>query len=377
MHKRLSVICAALALAGFTGAASAVNFPITEQQRSTANQVAQMGVPISDLAPNAPDQYTVKRGDTLWAISGIFLTSPWKWPELWGMNKDQIRNPHLIFPGQVLYLIKKDGRATLSMTAPDGTERLSPRVRAEGLDKAITTIPASVIEPFLAQPLIVERDRLDSAPRILAGRETGRVFFAAGDTAYVRGIKDESISRYQVFRPARPLKDPQTGEVLAYEAYYLGDADLVRSGDPATIKIAKVKEEFGIDDRLLPFASTPSVNFAPRAPERDVNARVASVYSREAITAGSLMVVAINKGRDAGLEPGHTLQVWESGDTVADRTQRAEGFAGKYLGRPQAVKLPDERVGVGMVFRVFDRVSYVLIMSSDRPIRIGDQLRTP
>ncbi len=337
MHKRLSVICAALALAGFSSAASAVNFPITEQQRSTANQVAQKGVPISDLAPNAPDQYTVKRGDTLWGISGVFLKSPWKWPELWGMNKEQIRNPHLIFPGQVLYLIKKDGRATLSMTAPDGTERLSPR----------------------------------------AGRETGRVFFAAGDTAYVRGIKDESISRYQVFRPARPLKDPQTGELLAYEAYYLGDADVVRSGDPATIKIAKVKEEFGIDDRLLPFAASPSINFAPRAPERDVNARVASVYSREAITAGSLMVVAINKGRDAGLEPGHTLQVWETGDTVADRTQRAEGFAGKYLGRPQAVKLPDERIGVGMVFRVFDRVSYVLIMSSDRPIRVGDQLRTP
>ncbi|RZI66341.1 MAG: LysM peptidoglycan-binding domain-containing protein, partial [Variovorax sp.] len=234
----------ALALAGALASAAAVaqNFPITPAQRSTAQQVASRGVPLSELAPNAPDSYTVKSGDTLWAISGVFLKTPWRWPELWGMNIEQVRNPHRIYPGQVLYLEKIDGMARLRMgEAPGGmpteTIRVSPRTRISGLgDPSIPTLPAHVIEPFLNEAIIVGANDLDAAPRIVAAPDT-RVMITRGDRAYVRGRNGSPLietdprrtDTYRVFRNAVALRDPLTSTILGYEAKYLGNAELVRS----------------------------------------------------------------------------------------------------------------------------------------------------
>lgn len=360
--------------------ATAQNFPITGNQRATAEKVAQMGVPISDLAPNAPDSYTVKRGDTLWAISGLFLKSPWKWPELWGMNKAQIRNPHLIFPGQTLFLIKKDGRAMLSLTGPDGSgmTKLSPSVRTEPIERnAIPSIPAGIIEPFLSQPLVVEKDGLNNAARIVSAQENGRVFLGRGDVAYIRGNNTDSAKAFQVFRPARPLKDPESGEILAYEAFYLGTADLTKGGDPATIMVSSSKEEMGIGDRLLPATAAISSSYVPRPPEQPMTARVMSIYNGVE-SAGNNMVITINKGKTDGLEPGHTLALQTTGKTIVDKTSAIpQTTMDRLLNRGEQVKLPDERTGTAIVFRVFERVSYALIMGITRPVSVGDKLTNP
>jgi hypothetical protein len=224
---RLSYTALALALmaAPFLApvAASAAEWPVTPGQRSTAEQVAQAGVPLSELAPNAPDSYTVKRGDTLWAISKVFLKSPWRWPELWGMNLAEIRNPHLIYPGQLLVLEKIDGRARLKLgTAVGGTDvvKLSPSIRGEPIESgAIAAIPMNLIAPFLNDAVVFETDQLAAAPRIVATQE-GHVLLGRGDLAYVKG--DASAARdWQVFRNPHPLVDPDTHEILGYEARFV------------------------------------------------------------------------------------------------------------------------------------------------------------
>ena len=209
---------AALLAAVAAAPAAAQNFPITQQQRSTAQKVAQAGVALSDLAPNAPDTYTVKARDTLWDISSLYLKTPWRWPELWGMNLDEIRNPHLIYPGQVLLLEKGDGRARLRVGQVVGgdTLKLSPKVRSQRNDLgAIPSIPFHLIEPFLNEAVIFSTNELESAPRIVASQE-GRVVMGRGDTAYVRGPLDDSKREYRVFREPKPLLDPTTQELLGY-----------------------------------------------------------------------------------------------------------------------------------------------------------------
>src|SRR5262245_995244 len=198
-------------------AAQESRYPITTDQRKVADQVAQAGVPLSALAPNAPDIYTVKRGDTLWDISNIFLTTPWRWPELWGMNRGDIANPHLIYPGQTLILVRGAERAYLKVAggttqplpgAPGESVKLTPQMRDAGVDKgiAVTSIPNNLIEPFLSQPMVVDASELAKYPRIVATQE-GRYNIGRGDAAYARGVKDDRIENYHMFRPARPLYD--------------------------------------------------------------------------------------------------------------------------------------------------------------------------
>ena len=216
----------------------AQKYPSTDAQRSTAQQVAEKGIPVSELAPNAPDTYVVKRGDTLWDISRMYLKSPWRWPELWGMNLKALPNPHLIFPGQTLYLDKSDGYARLR-TQPTGgsdTVRLSPRTRTDSLASlALPTLKTHLIAPFLVEPLVADAATIEQAPRLVATTDQ-RVLMAAGDRVYARGNPDAPLSTkpgqprsFRVFREAIPLKDPVTGEVLGYEARYLGNAELARS----------------------------------------------------------------------------------------------------------------------------------------------------
>lgn len=378
--KRLPPAVAASFLLVAAGSAFATHYPVTPQQRATAQQVAQAGVPLEDLVPNAPDTYTVKRGDTLWDISKLYLKSPWRWPQLWGMNLEQIRNPHLIFPGQVLVLDKSGGRARLRMAQPGegvATDKLSPRVRSEPAgDTAIASIPLSLIGPFLTDGTVLSSNELDAAPRVVAAPE-GRVLMGKGDRAYVRGELN-GVRDWRVFRQAKPLRDPTTKEILGYEARFVGNAAFVREGGiaatdgqpslpvPATFELQTLKEEVGVGDRLAPVPARDYANFVPHAPAKPLAGQVIQVYG-DGLIAGQYQVVSINRGNADGLERGHVLAVLRDGAQTVDTTGS----------RPEAIKLPDERHGLMMVFRVFDRVSYALVLQVQQPVQAGDRFTQP
>ncbi len=380
LSLRRAVLCAGMVAAATVVAAvpavasaqpATVRYPITEEQRQTAEQVAQLGVPLSALAANAPDTYTVKRGDTLWDISSIFLTSPWRWPELWGMNKEQIANPHLIYPGQMLRLVKSDGRARLELVESQAGDvvRLSPTVRDLGGEReAIPSIPNRVIEPFLSKPAVVSPDELEKYARIVATQDQ-RVYVGVGDPAYARGIADEAVERYHVFRPARPLYDPDDADrrkPIAYEAFYLGVAQMAKGGDVATLRILESKEEIGVGDRLVPFTRLPVVNYVPRRPEQPIDGRIVSIYSGLNET-GTQSIVALNRGTRQGMQVGHVLALLDTGATLLDRTSS----------RREYIKLPDERIGHMFVFRVFDEISYALVLRVTKPVKVGDRFTQP
>ncbi|WP_394778017.1 LysM peptidoglycan-binding domain-containing protein, partial [Undibacterium sp.] len=235
--------------------------------------------------PDAPDKHVVVRGDTLWGISGKFLANPWCWPEVWGMNREEIRNPHWIYPGQIVYFDRVNGRLRLGQVVgggePAGTTRLSPQLRTQGLaGDAIPAIPSNLIEPFLSQPLIIEENDLVNAPRIVATQE-GRVVLAKNDKAYVRGDLKGGTS-FQVFRPGVALKDPETKKVIGFEAVFLGTLKLDRVAKSAdsvdTFTVVNAKEEMTVGDRLVPIPPTPILNYVPHPPEQAVAARVVAVY---------------------------------------------------------------------------------------------------
>ena len=391
------VIGVALAVLTTSAPVWAQNFPVTANQKATATKVAQAGVPLSELAGNAPDSYTIKRGDTLWAISGLFLKSAWRWPELWGMNLADIQNPHLIYPGQRLYLERHDGRATLRtrQTGADdasmATVRLSPRTRIELLtDGALPTLKSHLIEPFLAEPVIVDENGLTRAARIVATQE-GRVLLTRGDRAYARGqgdalLIDEPTQKqkaYRVFRNATPLKDPVTAEILGYEAQYVGKALLAHGEStqasvdkdgkprtdiiPATIDIVAAKEEMRVGDRLLPEPPQQLLSYVPHAPQRPVDARIVSVYGSAVVNAAQNQVVVINLGTRDGIESGHVLAILKDGARLIDKTDEARA----------ELKLPDERNGLLMVFRTFEKLSYALVLDITDGVKVGDRLVNP
>jgi hypothetical protein len=399
---------------GVSLGAQAQNFPISESQKATATRVAQAGVPLSELAPNAPDSYTVKTGDTLWAISGIFLKSPWRWPELWGMNYTEIANPHRIYPGQQLFLEKKNGMATLSTKAPSAdadlaptaTVRVSPRNRYESLSaSALPTLQPHLIEPFLVEPNIVSENELLLAPRIVATQE-GRVLLSRGDRAYVRGPAGAPVVdtgsgpqvSFQVFRNATPLREPTTKVVLGYEAQYVGKATLVRGEEApvaeqggsnrsfldilrgtvadkensalptaASIDIVEAKEEMRVGDRLLPQPTRQLRNFVPRAPDGNVEGRIVSVHGSGVTNAAQNQVVVISRGTADGLKAGDVLAILKDGATLQDRTDPAKSY----------VKIPNERNGLMMVFRPFEKLSYALILEITDGVKVGDRVTNP
>ena len=371
----------------------AQSYPVSGDQRATAQQVAERGVRLEELSPNAPDTYVVKRGDTLWGISGMYLKRPWRWPELWGMNIKAIPNPHLIFPGQTLYLEKDGAYARLRTSRSNGLEtvRVSPRTRSDSLaDTALPTLKPHLIEPFLVEPLVVDAQVLQQAPRVIATTEE-RVLMANGDRVYVRGDAASSMLAesgaprfYRVFRDAVALKDPVSGEVLGYEAQYLGKAELVRGESfeevpngkggytteyvPATISLSATKEEVRAGDRLLPAPARAFSSYTPRAPGMDVDASVVSIYGGSAVTyAAQNQVVAINKGSEDGIEAGYVLTLLTKGDRIKDSTDPNKAM----------IKLPSEVNGTAMVFRTFDRVSYALILEIRDGVRVGDRLVNP
>lgn len=341
------------------------------------------GAAPTDFRPDAPDQHMVVKGDTLWDISGAFLKSPWRWPEVWGMNRDEIRNPHWIYPGQIIYFDRVHGRLSLTRPAGGGADdgageapllRMSPQLRTEGLGKdAVPAIAPAAIEPFLTQPMIVEPGELAGAPRIAASGE-GRLYLGKGDKVYVRGDLKGGTS-FQVFRPGAPLRDPDTGSVAAYEAMYLGTVSLLAQARPGvdvhTFALASSNREMGVGDMLLPAPPTPIRSYVPHQPERQVKARVMSLYADTSQAAQS-QIVTVNKGSLDGLDIGSVLQLYHYGATVPDPASK--GFMGLF--RTQ-LKLPDEQFGTLFIFRVFGHVSYGLIMQVTAPVKAGDLAISP
>ena len=338
-----------------------------------------------EFRADAPDQHVVVKGDTLWDISGQFLERPWCWPTVWGMNRDEIANPHWIYPGQIIWFDRAAGRlrlgnkieATIDGAGGASSLRLKPQLRTEGLGKdAVTSIPSGVIEPFLTQPLIIENDELAGAPRVVATQES-HVFLGKDDKAYVRGDLKGNTS-FQVFRPGSPLKDPITKQVIGYEAFYLGTLKLQTEakpgsgGDVHTFIVASAKEEMGKGDQLRAIPPMPMQNYVPHPPELKVNSRVVAIYG--GVThAGQNQVVSINRGKLDGLDVGSVLQLYHAGKTVSDGTAKKS-----WLGmREQEVKLPDEEVGSLFIFRVFKHISYGLIMQVSAPVEVGDVAKSP
>ncbi len=342
------------------------------------------------IKPDAPDRYVVVPGDTLWGISQRYTDSPWRWPDLWNMNKDQIRNPHLIYPGYVIVLDRERAQLTIAApgvpgverapgvpptaapTAPPGTVKLGPRVRAESLARQeIPSIPPSVIEPFLTRPLVIEPDGLEKGPTIV-GTQADRVILATGNSAYVRGIGTAKDETWYVYRKGNALVDPDTKQTLAYEAIYLGTAQLTRPGEPATVVLTSTVQEVGAGDKLIAAGRPQPVSYAPRAPSTQVRGRVIGIYGGldKVGEAGPQSVISINRGKADGLEVGHVLALYNLGGTARDTSKAKDD--------PKArIRLPDERAGLAFVFRVFDRVSYALVMHITKPVSTLDVVQTP
>lgn len=357
----------------------------------------------SALKDDAPDRYTVVRGDTLWAISGRFLKDPWKWPEVWKMNQEQIKNPHRIYPGDVVVLDRSDRQAQLRLIQGNAV-KLSPRTRVEKLaDAAVPAIPPSVIEPFLARPLVVGHDELDRAPMITATQEN-RVATGAGDVVYVGGLNKDMGVLWQVFRRGDALTDPDTGEVLGYLAIYLGEARVTKFGEQSTVAITRSVQEIYAGDRLLPAGKDkPTFSYVPRAPVSAVRGRIVSTYSGLRET-GPLSVVALSKGSKDGLEVGHVLAIYRSQSSSryevraaalygssgpggdSPRTYYSEELTprdgplynrGQPITTEETANLPDERYGLVMIFRTFDRAAFGLVMQASRPVALNDVVTNP
>jgi hypothetical protein len=318
------------------------------------------------LKPEAPDRYTVQKGDTLWSIAERYTDSPWRWSELWNLNKDEIKNPHRIYPGNVIVLDRARSQVAV---APGETVRLSPRVRAESTAvAAIPSIPPTIIEPFLTRPLVVEPDGLDNAPTVVAA-EDSRVIVAAGNRAFVRGMGESKETTWFLYRRGRPLVDPDSKATLGFEAVYLGSARVVRAGEPAVVEIISVTQEIGVGDKLVPAGKPEVPSYAPNAPTAKVQGRVVSIYGGGARLgeAGNQSVIVINRGKTNGIEVGNVVALYRPGPSVPDTTRTTK----------TGLTLPDERYGLAFVFRVFDRVSYALVMKISRPVNTLDLVQNP
>jgi nucleoid-associated protein YgaU len=423
---------------------------------SLAISICVMAQPLSadelKLREDAPDKYVVVKGDTLWDISAKFLESPWRWPEIWQLNKEAIRDPHWIYPGDMIVLDRSGGQPKLSLVRGEKhgmpTVKLSPYIREQQIgDGPIQSIPISAIHAFMKQPLLVTDEQFGNSLKILGTNEE-RVILTSGDTVYASGDNSATKS-WQIYRKGHALNDPDSGELLGYEAEYLGDASTLLAGNPQKLRITRVAQEILAEDRLLPAEASTQFEFIPHAPDRPVAGKVISAYGADTAggiaTSGRYQTIVINRGIKDGLEPGHILAVYRAGKIVKtdskgrqrwiymdsgclkpgeqvsfsqsydpgkvmqDCKTGVEVQAGPWAyldvgclkpgkkvsfdrffdpkevydqgctekNLTQSVQLPDSRNGLIMVYRVFDRVAYALIMRSDRPVFLLDTVKNP
>lgn len=329
---------------------------------SSTLALAQGTAPLR-LADGAPDRHIVVLGDTLWGISSKFLKDPYRWSELWRMNAEDVRNPHRIYPGQVLVLDRSGDQPRLRL----GTVKQPPREYSEALRKGIPSIEPRDIEPFLSEPRVLDAAGFDAAPRVVALQD-GRVIAGAGDTIHTTEATPASgqQKRWQLFRPGKALVDPDTKETLGYEGLYLGTARQTQTGVPSSFLVLTSKQEIIRDDRLLVAPREDVVNYIPHPPNKLIQAKVLGIYGGVNFGGPQSMIV-LNRGKADGLEPGHVLAADVAGLVVSNR----------YQGEKTDYQLPDSRNGLVFVFRVFDRVSYALVMNATRPVVVGDHVRTP
>jgi len=378
---------------------------------SVAPNVSAMS---EDVAEGAPERYVVVPGDTLWSISSRYLKSPWKWNELWKLNQEQIPNPHRISPGDVLVLDRSFNETRLRLLKTQTVKLIPGMVQSAREAEPIPTIPTADIEPFLSQPLVIVPNQLASAPRIGRTQEN-RVALGAGAIAYAKGVTKEKGLYWQIFRPGAELRDPATNETLGQEATYLGEAMVSKFGDVSTLEIVKSQLEIYSGDYLLPAPrDTLMSSYAPHAPNSKISAQIIAAYGSLYET-GSNSIVAISKGAKDGLEVGHVLAIYRNLNASTNRLREsplwgrlAPGSSGKntdssYVNEPLVTRdaplwgrigpagakykndktnlpsaiLPDERYGLMMVFRVFDRASYALIMNAERPVNLLDIATNP
>jgi len=355
------------------------------------------------LRDSAPDQYTVQRGDTLWGISGRFLNQPWRWPELWRMNQEQIRNPHLIYPGDVIVLDRSGAEAQLRLRRME-TVRLSPQVRVEPLARAVPSIPSAVIAPFLSKPLVVGQNELDAAARIVATPEN-RVAVGAGEVVYAEGITQDKGRAWQIFRRGDALVDPETKQILGYEAIYVGEARVRRFGEVSTLDLISTTREVYREDRLLPaMKEVPIFAYVPRAPQTNISGYIVSTYGSLG-EGGPKSIVALSKGSQDGIEVGHVLGIYRN-ERIARYALRTSPLWGRtgpsgndrprryypdeitprdgplYPRHPPVsdddlAKIPRERYGLLMVFRTFDRAAFALVMEASQQVSIHDVVTNP
>lgn len=329
-----------------------------------ASGLAQAEVQLKD---GHPDRYTVVRGDTLWDISGKFLSQPWKWPEIWHANP-QVENPHLIYPGDQLNLVYIDGQPRLMLNRGEsrGTIRLSPQVRSTPMAEAIPTIPLEAINSFLLSNRIVDTpEEFQGAPYIVAGNAE-RVVSGAGDRIYARGAFDQGAPVYGIFRQGKTYVDPESQEFLGINADDIGGGEIVaEEGDIGTLALTRTTQEVRLGDRLFP-TEERAINstFMPSEPDGEIDGVILDV-PRGVTQIGQFDVVTLNKGVRDGLVEGNVLAVYKTGETVRDRVTG------------EAVKIPDERAGLLMVFRTYEKLSYGLVLGATRSLELMDKVRNP
>lgn len=374
MGKRLAAALAGLAVG--------LALPVAAIAQASASSA-----PIA-VAPGAPSSYTVQKGDTLWAISGRFLKDPWRWPDVWRMNREQIRNPHRIYPGDVVVLDYVDGQPRLSIAAtpavpPGGEGRLSPRTRIQPLEsEAIPSIPPGDLEPYLTRPVLTQEPGLNEYPEIVAGRDRDRVVRGEGDRVYIVGLDPKDGDRWLIYRPGRALVS-RAGEVLGFENRYIGAVKVERFSEVSTALIVDATEEVFVGDRLLPVPRETLINYVPRAPESDMQGAIIASY-RNASEMGRGAIVAIDLGAKNGLEVGHVLAIYKTVPPIEDpRPAQGTPFMLRFLDQTTTflpknqLQVPDERIGLLFVFRVFDRVAYALLLNTTDPVTVGDSVRRP
>ena len=341
-----------------------------------------------EIREGVRDRYTVERGDTLWGIAQKFLKDPWRWPEIWRMNRDDIRNPHLIYPGDVIVLDRRDGQWRLSLERP--VTRLSPTVRSSPIDpEAIPSIPAGEIEPYLTRPLITGPGGLQGAAEVVAARDAKGIR-GEGDVIYVVGMDPAGGDQWNIYRQGRTFYSPDTTEVLGIEQRFLGTAKVERFADvasvaldnaiqynAATARIVNAKEEIVNGDRLVPAPRGTLMNYVPHPPTRPIQAAIIAM-DQDAVEAGRGWIVTIDRGSADALDVGTVLAVYRVVPLIPDPriVERPLDQPNLYL-QDRYVKVPDERIGLIFVFRAFDRVSYAYVLNTTDPVVVGNYTRNP
>jgi len=367
------VVAALTALSGIVPASTSAQEP--SRMIATGSQIP--------LTPDAPAEYLVKSGDTLWDISKLFLRDPWYWPEIWYVNA-QIENPHLIYPGDILKLLYVDGKPRLTLAQRSGSgpesgvsKQLKPQVRREGLSRAITSVPYEVIAGFTGRPTLLDKSQVKSAPYVVALRE-GHMIGGMGSEIYARGLKDAAAeSRYSVIHVDGELRDPENNDLLGYTGIYVGSGPIATPGKTAKLVLTDSTQEALQGDKLFPESTEINADFVPHAPDADINAVVIGV--RGSSVMGAYQLIALNRGSKAGLEPGHVLALQQRGTVVRDKYSKGglDSGTGSYFVRGEKIQLPDERIGIAMIYKTFDRMSYALIMESTTAVHEGDGAINP